>query len=266
MAMQKICVFIDFTDGCKVALKQASVLAQKSNATICLLNIVDSVAEVEKTKVQLLKFAKTALGHSVLMEAYAAVGGLMDGSKAQLQKIHPDLVIIGTHGIKGIKQKFLGADILKLVKVIEFPCIVVQENSEVNESGFKKILFPIGPHHNFMVKIKQTAHFAKLFDCKITLYEISKEGFDTNGLAHKNKVMAKTYFAENNISVTEDAEEMTVFSAGNSRQTLNYADKNAFDLIAMMSTISQNEILYGATDKENLLVNSLGIPVLCCNE
>ena len=43
--MQKICVFIDFTDGCKIALKQASVLAQRSNATICLLNIVDAAAE-----------------------------------------------------------------------------------------------------------------------------------------------------------------------------------------------------------------------------
>lgn len=263
--MQKICVFIDFTDGCKVALKQASVLAQKSNATICLLNIVDSVAEVEKTKVQLLKFAKTSLGHSVLMEAYAAVGGLMDGSKSQLQKINPDLVIIGTHGIKGLKQKFLGADILKLIKVIEFPCIVVQENSEVKENGFSKILFPIGPHHNFEVKIKQTAKFAKLFNCEVVLYEISKEGFDLNGV-NKNKNLAKAYFKENSIPFKEEAEDMTVFSAGNSRQTLNYAEKNSFDLIAMMSTISQNEILYGATDKENLLVNNLGIPILCCNE
>jgi hypothetical protein len=264
--MQKICVFIDFTDGCKIALKQASVLAEKSNATICLLNIVDAQDEVEKTKVQLLKFAKTILGHSVLMEAYAGVGNLMDGAPVQVRKINPDLVIIGTHGIKGIKQKFLGADILKLIKVIEYPCIVVQENTEVNPNGFSKILFPVGPHNNFIVKIKQTAKFAKLFGCSIAIYEIAKEGFDLGGLVGKNSNLAKAHFAENNISYTNVTEEMTVFSAGNSRQTLNYADKNNFDLISMMSTISQNEILLGATDKENLLVNNFGIPILCCNE
>ncbi|MBL0049558.1 MAG: universal stress protein [Bacteroidetes bacterium] len=264
--MQKICVFIDFTDGCKIALKQASVLAQKSNATICLLNIVDAAAEVEKTKVQLLKFAKTTLGHSVLMEAYAGVGGLMDGSPVQLRKINPDLVIIGTHGIKGIKQKFLGADILKLVKIIAYPCIVVQENTEVKESGFSKILFPVGPHHNFNVKIKQTAAFAKRFGCEVVIYEIAKEGFDLGGAVGKNINLAKAHFKEIGISFSSVMEEMTVFSAGNSRQTLNYADKNGFDLITIMSTISQNEILYGATDKENLLVNNLGIPILCCNE
>jgi len=264
--MQKICVFIDFTDGCKIALKQASVLAQKSNATICLLNIVDNVAEIEKIKVQLLKFAKLTLGHSVLMEAYAGVGGLMDAAPAQLNKIHPDLVIIGTHGIKGIKQKFLGADILKLVKLIMFPCIVVQENTEVKESGFEKILFPVGPHHNFSIKLHQTASFAKRFGCRVVIYEIAKEGFDLGGMVGKNINLAKLHFKENEIPFEVVTEDMTVFSAGNSRQTLNYADKNSFDLISIMSTISQNEILYGATDKENLLVNNLGIPIFCCNE
>ncbi|HOZ90093.1 MAG TPA: universal stress protein [Bacteroidia bacterium] len=264
--MQKICVFIDFTDGCKIALKQASVLAQKNNATICLLHIVDAADEIEKTKVHLLKFAKSTLGHSVLMEAYAGLGNLMDGAPAQLRKINPDLVIIGTHGIKGIKQKFLGADILKLVKVIEYPCIVVQENTTVKETGFAKILFPVGPHHDFLVKIKQTAKFAKTFDCLVVIYEIAKEGFDLGGMVGKNSNLAKAHFVENNVSYISVTEEMTVFSAGNSRQTLNYADKNSFDLISMMATISQNEILFGSTDKENLLVNSFGIPILCCNE
>jgi Universal stress protein family len=264
--MQKICVFIDFTDGCKIALKQASVLAQKNNATICLLNIVDSVEEVEKTKVQLLKFAKTELGHSVLMEAYTGVGALMEASSLALRKLNPDLVIIGTHGIKGLKQKFLGADILKLVKMIEIPCIVVQENTKVSDVGFHKILFPVGPHHHFTTKIKQTAAFAKLFNCDVVIYEIAKEGFDLSGVVGKNIKQAKNYFTQHQVKFEEVVEEMTIFSAGNSRQTLNYAEKNSFDLISMMSTISQNEILYGATDKENLLVNQFGIPILCCNE
>ncbi len=264
--MQKICVFIDFTEGCNIALKQASVLAQKSNATICLLNIVEDGQEVEKTKVQLLKFAKKTLGHSVLMESYAGVGGLMEGSALQLRQINPNLVIIGTHGIKGLKQKFLGADILKLIKIIEYPCIVVQENTVVKESGLNKILFPVGPHHNFEIKIRQTAAFAKRFGCEIVIYEIAKEGFDLGGAIGKNSNFAKAHFKENNISFSSVTEEMTLFSTGNSRQTLNYAAKNGFELISMMSTISQNEILYGATDKENLLVNNLGIPILCCNE
>jgi nucleotide-binding universal stress UspA family protein len=264
--MQKICVFIDFTDGCKIALKQASVLAQKSNATICLLNVVETAAEVEKTKVHLLKFAKSTLGHSVLLEAYAGVGGLMDGGPLTLNKIHPDLVIIGTHGIRGLKQKFLGADILKLVKLIEFPCIVVQENTMVSEDGFNKILFPVGPHHDFAIKIKQTSRFAKLFGCSIDIYQILKEGFDTGGQVNKNIQLAKAQFEADGVKFTQVSEEMTVFSAGNSRQTLAYADKNSIDLISIMSTISKNEILLGATDKENLLVNNLGIPILCCNE
>jgi len=88
---------------------------------------------------------------------------------------------------------------------------------------------------------------------------------DPNEMVMKNKKLSKEIFAERNLKFHEILEESKVISIGYSRQTLQYAAEHHFDLISVMSDVPNDEIYFGRADKENILTNETGIPVLCCN-
>lgn len=263
--MKRIVAFIDFTEGCKVALSQASVIARTTGAEIYLLYVMRHDEDEEAKKKELLDFAHSVPGMPENMYTRIGTGELLDGAVAALRRIDPDLVVIGTHGIKGIKQHLFGAYILKLVQSIPYPSLVVQENTVVNPGGFAKILFPVGPGANYQMKIDQTANIARVFHSKIIHYQIDKST-GSDDLIRKNSHAARDYFEANGFAYDSVIEEPTVVSVGYSRQTLKYAEENQMDLLAVMAAVPTNEAFYGKADKENLLTNELGIPVLCCND
>lgn len=262
--MKKIAVLIDFTEGSKAALIQAAALAKKINAKVSGLHIVSSQNKVIEATAQLEAFLKEHAGN-VAVESSVSVGSLNSASYEGLKKIEPDLVVVCTHGIKGMFQHLFGAQILKLVQSIPYPCIVIHEKNSIDLANTQKILFPIGPHPEFMTKIKQVSAFAKTLNATVVIYEINRPGGEDENMLMKNLEQAKKYFDEHGVTYTRVFEEVKFFSVGFSRQTIDYASENGISIIGLMATISENEELFGWGDKENFLVNEQGISVLTCN-
>jgi nucleotide-binding universal stress UspA family protein len=264
--MKTIAVLIDFTEGAKTALNQAILLANKNGATVYGINIAETAEKVHQSETDLRAFLNTLPESHAQTKIAIGVGTLFTAVPSVLKKIDPDLVLVCTHGVKGMFQHLFGAHILKLVQVIPFPSIVIQENNRVDFSNINKILMPIGPHPFFEKKIRQTVRLAKAFGAEIIVYEIDKPGLDADNQMEKNRQLAKDYFTEHGITYNRILDDLRVISAGFSRQTLEYAVDNKVSLISLMATISKNDVLFGVGDKENFLVNNYGIPVLCCHE
>jgi nucleotide-binding universal stress UspA family protein len=263
--MKKIAAFIDFTEGCKIALAQAAVIAAKTGAQLFVVYIITDSGDRDQKQREIRDFALQVPGVPETMIAVAENGDLLEGARHTLRFIDPDCVVVGTHGIKGLKQHLFGAHILKLVQAIPYPCIVVQENTVVNPNGFESILFPVGSHPAYDIKIAQTSVIAKVFDSEIVQYEIDKStGVDE--MVKRNSRDAREYFEANHLKYRFVLEEATVMSVGYSRQTLKFAAANHTGLIALMADVPAAEAFYGIADKENFLTNELGIPVLCCNQ
>jgi nucleotide-binding universal stress UspA family protein len=263
--MKKIAAFIDFTEGCKIALTQAAVIANKIQAQLVVVYIMNEASNANAMQKRMMDFAQELPNMPENMDAIVGHGDLFEGAKQVLRHIDPEFVVVGTHGIKGIKQQLFGAHILKLVQAIPYPCIVVQENTVVNPNGFEHILFPVGSHPNYDIKIAQTSKIAKMFDAEVVQYEIDKStGVDE--MIKRNSRDSKAFFEENHLKYKFVLEDATVMSVGYSRQTIQYATENKTDLIALMSDVPAKEAFYGKADKENFLTNPAGIPVLCCNE
>lgn len=262
--MKKIVVLIDFTDGSVVALKQAISLAKHTQAVITGLHIVASPEKVKPAEEELNKFVSKYDG-DVTISNMVAVGSLIHASEEALQKINPDLVMVCTHGVKGMYQYLFGAQILKLVQAIPYPCLVVHENKGVDLTRAESILLPIGPHPDFRIKIRQTAALAKSLGAQIVIYRINRPGNEFQNLLIKNEDDAKVYFTEQQIPYTAVLEDIEVLSVGYSRQTINYAVKHNIGIMSLMANISKNDLLFGYGDKENFLVNEEGISVLTCN-
>jgi nucleotide-binding universal stress UspA family protein len=264
--MKNIAILIDFTEGSKLALQQAYQLASKMNAILHGVNIVTAKDLVAQTELDLIDFFKSTIENGTNFKTAVEVGSLFADIPHVLKKLDPDLVVVCTHGVKGMFQHLFGAHILKLVQAIPYPSIVLQENNKTDLIDIKNILFPLGSHPNFKTKINQTVIFAKEFDAEVILYELDRPGLEDKNLLEKNLLDSKSAFTEHNIKHTRILDDLNVISAGYSRQTLEYAKENDVSIISLMSTISKNDVLFGVGDKENFLVNSYGIPILCCCE
>jgi nucleotide-binding universal stress UspA family protein len=263
--MKKIAAFIDFTEGCKIALSQAAVMAHKTQAEMYVVYIMNDDSDPAAKQIEMLDFAKQLPNMPNNMIAVAGHGDLLEGAKQVLRHIDPDFVVVGTHGIKGMMQHLFGAHILKLVQAIPYPCIVVQENTVVNPDGFSSILFPVGSHPAYDVKIAQASKLAKIFDSEVVQYEIDKStGVDD--MIKRNSRDSKAFFEANHTKYRFVLEDATVMSVGYSRQTIKFANDNHMGIIALMSDVPATEAFYGKADKENFLTNPSGIPVLCCNQ
>jgi hypothetical protein len=263
--MKNIAVLIDFTEGSKIALQQASGLANKIGAKVWGVHIVSSQHKVDDAEKELSAFMEKHPESATLHEAIVHVGTLTTGTQECLKKIEPDLVVVCTHGVKGMFQHLFGAQILKLVQALSFPCLVIHENCTVALADTQKMLFPIGPHPEFMVKVKEAAVLAKALNALLVIYEIDRPGGDYENLLAQNQEQAKVYFDANGVNYTKVLEEPKVFSVGYSRQTIEYASNNGISIICLMATVSKNEILFGVGDKENFLVNERGISIMTCN-
>ena len=79
----------------------------------------------------------------------------------------------------------------------------------------------------------------------------------------KNLDKTRAIFDENGIKHIRVNEKQTVLSVGFAYQTLEYAKKTGADLIAIMSVSSEEYHYFAQQDKENLLTNESGIPLLC---
>jgi len=261
--MKNVAVLVDYTEGCRKALNQARILAELAGSTIHVLNVTsNNIDEAEHAR--LSAFATEEIGVSLPMETHLADGRLMTALKSALEEINPELIILCTHGVKGITQHLFGSRILSLVQSLDKTFLVVQENSDIQEQGFGKILFPATHSAIASVLIHQVMSIAAECDSEVVFYEIDKYVGDVENEIRENFDAAKKIFKAKGIRFSHVKEETNNHSMGFARQTLDYALKNGIGLIATPSEVVDNGFLMMKSDKELLLTNEQGIPVLAC--
>jgi hypothetical protein len=263
--MKNIAVLIDFTEGSIKAFQQALKLSSHTKATIWLIHMVDAKSKEKEAENKLADLIKNHANGSTEIEKIVGCGNLYFEVNKMLLMIEPDIVLINTHGIKGFKQHIFGSNILKLVQSVTFPCIVFQENSKTELHNISKILFPIGPSPDFIVKIKQTTAIAKALNAGLIIYMINKPQVYEETTFKDNLELSKSYFEKHKIDYSVVKEDVKITSVGFSRQTIDYALKNNIQLISQCAKVSKNDVVFGFGDKENFLVNEAGIPILTCN-
>jgi nucleotide-binding universal stress UspA family protein len=261
--MKNIVVLVDYTDGCRKALNQTRILAELAGSNIHVLNVTSNdINEAEHAK--LAAFATEELGISLPVNTHLADGRLMTALKTSLETINPDLIVLCTHGVKGITQHLFGSRILSLVQSLDKSFLVVQENSVIAEEGFGRILFPATHSNIASLLIDQVMNLAAECDSEVVFYEIDKYVGDVEKEIRENFDAAKKIFKGKGIRFSHVKEEPNNHSMGFARQTLDYAVKNGIGLIATPSEVVDNGFLMLKSDKELLLTNEQGIPILAC--
>jgi nucleotide-binding universal stress UspA family protein len=266
MTEKKILVPVDFTELSDKVIEQAALLSSASGSAMVLFHIAERSPDLASSA-EKLNFKAGVISSKYKVDCIGKVieGSIFKDIQAEAEDNEYILMVIGTHGVRGVKQKLLGADILKIITKIPMPTLVVQSTSAIRAS-FDKIVLPVATHLAYENILRAVAIIGKLFQSEVHIYSIERPGFEWPEQLKKNLEITKAIFDENGIRYIRVNEKQTVLSVGFARQTLQYAQKTGADMIAMMSVSSEEYHYFAQQDKENLLTNETGIPVLCaCN-
>jgi nucleotide-binding universal stress UspA family protein len=266
MSQKKILVPVDFTKLSDIVIGQAAFLSKTSGLDLVLFHIADRSDDMASVKDKLAgKAIKASVKYNVTCDSKIREGSIFKEIPAEAEENNYLLVVMGTHGIQGLKQKLIGADILRIITKIPVPALVVQSTSPFR-TNFAKIVLPVATHQAYYNILQAVVIIGKLFKSEVHIYSVERPGFDWPEQLKKNLEKTKEIFDENGIRYIRVNEKQTVLSVGFARQTLQYARKANADMIAMMSVSSDEYHYFAEQDKENLLSNETGIPVLCaCN-
>ncbi len=263
MNITKIMVASDFTKVSDNAIDHAIKLASATNAEVYVLHIARELAEVNTAKLKLVQQIEKRNPGSITTHVVVKIGNFISEIGKAAEEVGAQLIIMGTHGPKGIIQTVTGGDAMKVVSHSEKPFIVVQEKG-IKKTGYDDIVVPMDMTEDSKQKLDQVADVAKYFNSKV--YIIAKHETD-KGLYVKlknNVIFAKKYFSEKNI---EMAITITEPKTDFEKEIIKYAKENDADLIAIINSLNWNifKSLFASRREEQIITNEEQIPVLVVN-
>ncbi len=254
----------DFTNVADHALAHAVKISRMINNDICLLHIVSTgIPQKEETKKRaLLKQVAEVNSQKYGMPIiYQILKGTIFKSIAEFaNEKDANLVVMGTHGMKGM-QKLTGSWALKVIVKTKMPFIVVQD-PPADQERYHNIVFPVDFKKENKEKIQMSIFMGKYFESKIHLLVAASSD---KGLIKKTNVnlnFAIKYFMQNNIEY-----EIHKMPRGNiAEQTIDFAQQIKADLIVIVTTknITFADYVVGASE-QYIIANSSKIPVCCVN-
>ena len=264
--MKSILVLADFTDTAEISLAQAIAIAKEHESSISICHVSSSVLEVvpEELMQKIKPFAALVEKEGIKSDIVIGHGDLFHEVQMIVQRIKPDLVIVGTHGKVGIKQNLFGSSIYKLVKGIHAPTLVISAKTKVQSGAFKKVMLPVAPHKDYLLKVKQTCNLLAEGG-EIIIFGILKPGVPLMDSILNNIEDTKRFLDRIGVNYTYQQVESKHYSIGYARDTLDAVSEQNMDLISIMTKVSDDNLYFGNIDKENLILNDLGVPILCAN-
>jgi nucleotide-binding universal stress UspA family protein len=261
-----ILVTWDYTDVSEFALLHALRIAKMVANNIRIIHIVDPVTARKNFNEVEERFRKTVeelqIKYDLPLETIILTGNIFAEISNYASKSDANMVIMGTHGIKGV-QKITGSRALKVIAGSTIPFIVIQDKPQ-SEDRFRSIVFPIDFKAENKEKLQWAIYLGKYFNSKVYLF---KAPVTDKGLIKKvntNLNFAVKYLIQNNL----DYEIHTgTKSSKFALETLEFSQKVKADLILITTTkyINIADIMFFGAPEQYIIANSSKIPVMCVN-
>jgi nucleotide-binding universal stress UspA family protein len=254
----------DFTNVAESALAHAVKIGRMVGNEICILHIVDPdikvKAEGEKRVLLNHTASEAAKKYNVKIDSHISKGSIFTAIADFANSSDANLVVMGTHGMKGM-QKLTGSWALKVIVKSKVPFIVVQE-PPADQGRYHNIVFPVDFRVENKEKMGMAIFMGKYFDSKI---HIIRTMTNDKALARKTNInmnFAVKYLIQNNI----DYELHQVPHGNLAKHTIDFSHKINADLILIMTTknITMADYVLGAAE-QYIIANSSKIPVCCIN-
>ena len=254
----------DFTNVAESALAHAVKIGRMVGNDICLLHIVDPGIKVkaEGEKKTLLNHiaSEGSRKYNINIISQVTKGSIFTAIAEFANSKEANLVVMGTHGMKGM-QKLTGSWALKVIVKSKVPFIVVQE-PPADQNRYHNIVFPIDFRIENKEKMSMAIFMGKYFDSKVHILKTSTTDKSLRTKVNRNLNFAVKYLIQNNVEY-----EIHEVPRGKSAQhTIDFAQVIKADLILVVTTksITFADYMLGAPE-QYIIANSSKIPVCCVN-
>lgn len=254
----------DLTQAADIALTYAGHIAQRTSGEITLFH-AQSKKEAQAGPPDLDRAHAANLEHcskaGIPIAKVVREGAYMKEIVAESNNGH-GMMVIGTHGVRGLKQELLGSNMLKLARESAVPTLIVQAYSP-REVKMDRILMPVAGHADITPLLDAVCKLAKTCGSHVEVYQQIQEGQSTSNQLLHNKVLMLERLAKEGIKYSEVNEPVEKFYEGFILRTIRYARHNAVDCIAIMAHVSGEHKKISDKEKQEMITNEVGIPVLC---
>lgn len=265
--MDSILVLVDLTPTSYISTDQAIDIAKYKDAklTLCYIAQSNEEANSEELKNKLDVYTSKLEEKGVKYNVHIGIGDYKNEVSTYVKNNRMDIVVVATHGKQGLKQRWFGSNIYDLIKSLPTATLVMNNATSVKNDGFTKILLPVAAHDNYLMKVEKSCEVLAPNGTMI-IFNIVKSGVSVDDNISNNILATKELLTKKGVQFEFKTIESMKFSVGYSKETLEYASQNDIDLISIMTQTSESsEGVSSDVDKENILLNEVGIPVLCAN-
>lgn len=277
---KRILVPYDFTDIGDCALEHAIVFAQNTDFELNILHVIEKptiyigknskfdnelITEATVTRLQKLT-NKIDNEHGIIVQAIAKPGNIFETINDVSDEIGANMVIMGTHGVKGFNQLIRGSNALRVIYDSKVPFMIVQKRRPIGED-YKNIVFPVDFQRETKEKAYWAVYISRMFDSKIHIIHPTETD---EGIAKKianNITYVKKIFDANKVKYSEKKSPKKAVNLGD--ETLDYSKEINAHLIMIMTYPDKGS--GGATEfflspeQQDIITNKEEIPIMCIN-
>jgi nucleotide-binding universal stress UspA family protein len=272
--MKTILIPIDFSEDSLNALEHAIFIANQLKANLRMMHV-----KVCEEFITPKYFAEVFNDHNrsvedcfnFLLEKYTSKytgGGKIDyvvssGKvyKAVLNQAKEDnayLIMMGTHGVSGFEEYWVGSNAYRVVTLSKYPVLTVRHGYMKKE--IERIVMPIDAKKNSRVKVPLVTELAKAMNSEVIVIGVRESS--RIDIVHKIKTYVEQtvqYMQEKGVKVSGNE----LHCKNISEDTLTFASQNSADLITIMSDYDENPMNIRIGTSAQQMVNHSPIPVLC---
>ncbi|MFL0063031.1 universal stress protein [Tenacibaculum maritimum] len=273
--MKKIIVPVDFSKHSEYALKAAALLAKKNNSEVYVLHMLDlhevsmndSGSFQQEKAAFFLKLAekkfKDFLKKDFLKEihitpiikhfkVFSEINEIADKEDA-------DLIIMGSHGVSGMKEFFIGSNTEKVVRHAKIPVLIVKK--EYANLSFDDVVFASDFSERSVASYKKALKILKELESKMHLLYVNtpNENFK-NDLEMEQMAAHFLNKTEGNLERLDEVNYVCDYSV--EKGVLNFANSIGANLIAVSTHGRKglSHIFRGSVSED--LANHSSLPII----
>ncbi len=245
--MKKIMVPIDFSIHSENALRTAANIAKEQQAEILVVHMLeisesyfnDSESFTQERLAFYLKLTEkkikefldknylegivitTIIKHHMVFTDLNNIASIEDA----------DLIVMGSHGAKGLKELFVGSNTEKVVRSSEIP-VLVTKGLPLTIDNLVTAVFACDFSKEDIIPYQKAKNIMKIFDCKLELLYVNTSGEKFKTTEQQQKLFTEFLLeAEKNTDLLNEIKTVADHTIENG--ILNYTSTNNVNLIIM---------------------------------
>jgi nucleotide-binding universal stress UspA family protein len=273
--MKRVLVPVDFSEASISALEFGLEMANMLKADLRVMHVVTGKnysPKFDQNNVDLRIDGQIENWMQKLKEEYSVrykvIGGKFDLKVReghitkeicnQAKYDDSSIIVVGSHGISGFDDKWIGSNAYRLVS--NSPCPVLLVRKDMKWKEFRRIVLPIDIKKESRLKVPVVTGVAKLFNAKVYVVGLRESNFSSIIVSIKAAIRQVQRFIELNANLETESEILK--GSGLPQKLLQYAASIDADLVAVQVHHDSNPFADFFRPFANDVINYADRPVL----